>query len=187
VPTPRDPLDLAVRELLEETATASVTPAGGAAAAVAVGLAAALAAMAARFSRKSWDGADAAVAQAETIRMRVAPLAAEDVAAYSDVFRLRREGADDEALGRALERAAEIPFRLAEAAADATELAVHVAGRCDPAVRVDAVAAAQLARAGAHIGSRIVAVNLATRPGDERAERARREAEAADRALSALA
>ena len=150
---PPDPLDLRVRELLEETAAASVTPAGGAAAAVAVGLAAALTAMAARCSRESWDGS---------------------------------EGADDEALGRALERAAEIPSGLAEAAADALELAVHVADRCDPAVRADAVAAAELARAAARIGSGIVAVNLATRPGDERAERARRLAEAADRALSAL-
>ena len=181
-----DPLDLPVRELLEETAAASVTPAGGAAAAVAVGLAAALTAMAARCSRESWDGAEGAVAQAEAIRVRVEPLAAEDVAAYSEVLRLRREGADDEALGRALVRAAEIPSRLAEAAADAIELAVHVADRCDPAVRVDAVAAAELARAGARIGSGIVAVNLATQPRDERAERARRLAEAADRTLSAL-
>jgi formiminotetrahydrofolate cyclodeaminase len=183
---PPDPLDLRVRELLEETAAASVTPAGGAAAAVAVGLAAALTAMAARCSRESWDGSEGAVAQAEAIRARVEPLAAEDVAAYSAVLRLRREGADDEALGRALERAAEIPSGLAEAAADALELAVHVADRCDPAVRADAVAAAELARAAARIGSGIVAVNLATRPGDERAERARRLAEAADRALSAL-
>ena len=183
---PPDPLELAVRELLKETATASVTPAAGAAAAVAVGLAAALAATAARFSRESWDGADAAAAQADTIRARVEPLAAEDVAAYSEVLRLRREGADDETLGRALERAAELPFRLAEAAGDATQLAVHVASRCDPAVQVDAVAAAELARAGARIGSGIVAVNLATRLGDERAERARQLAEAADRALAAL-
>jgi formiminotetrahydrofolate cyclodeaminase len=102
------------------------------------------------------------------------------------VLRLRREGADDEALGRALKRAAEVPSGLAEVAADALELAVHVADRCDPAVRVDAVAAAELARAGARIGSAIVAVNLATQPGDERAEKARRLAEAADRTLSAL-
>jgi methenyltetrahydrofolate cyclohydrolase len=181
-----DPLDLSVRELLEETAAASVTPGAGAAAAVTVGLAAALVAMAARLSQESWDAADAAAAQAETIRSRVEPLAAEDVAAYSEVLRLRREGIDDKALGHALEHAAEIPFRLAEAAADAIEVAVHVSERCDPAVRVDAVAAAELARAGARIGSGIVAVNLATRPGDERAERARRLAETADRALSAL-
>jgi formiminotetrahydrofolate cyclodeaminase len=183
---PGDPLDLPVRELLEETAAASVTPAGGAAAAVAVALAAALTAMAARFSRESWEGSEGAVAQAEAIRVRVEPLAAEDIAAYSEVLRLRRVGADDEALGRALERAAEVPSELAEAAADALELALHVADRCDPAVRVDAVAAAELARAGARIGSRIVDVNLAMRPGDERAEKARRLAEAADRALSAL-
>jgi methenyltetrahydrofolate cyclohydrolase len=183
---PHDPLDSTVRELLEETASPSVTLAGGAAAAVVVGLAAALAAMAARFSRETWHGADAAAAQAETIRRRVEPLAAEDVAAYSEVLRLRREGADDEALGRALERAAEIPFQLAEAAADAIDLAVHVAGRCDPAVRADALAAAELARAGARTASGIVAVNLATRPGDKRAERARRLAEASDRAVSAL-
>src|SRR5919201_503170 len=82
---------LSVRELLEETAAASVTPGAGAAAAVTIGLAAALAAMAARLSQESWDAADAAAAQAETIRSRVEPLAAEGVAAYSEVLRLRRE------------------------------------------------------------------------------------------------
>lgn len=163
-----------------------MTPAGGAAAAIAVALAAALTAMAARCSRESWEGAGGAVAQAEAIRARADPLAAADVAAYSEVLRRRREGADDETLGRALDRAAEVPSGLTEAAADALELAIHVADRCDPAVRVDALAAAELARAAARIGSAIVAVNLATRPEDARAERARRLAEAADRALSAL-
>jgi methenyltetrahydrofolate cyclohydrolase len=180
-----DPLDLSVRELLDETATESATPAGGAAAAVLVGLAAALTTMAARYSREDWPDAAAAVAQAETLRARAAPLAAEDVAAYDEVLRLRRESADDHALGRALERAAEAPLRIAAVAADVAELATYVAGRCDPAVQVDAVAAADLAAAGARIGARLVAVNLTMRPRDERIEEARRFADQAGRAAAA--
>ena len=180
-----DPLDLGLREYLDETATESPTPAGGAAAAVLAGLAAALTAMTARYSQE-WADAGAAVAQAETLRVRAEPLACEDVTAYAEVLRLRRESAGDEALGRALERAADAPFRIAEVAADIAELAAHVADRCDPAVRVDAVAAAEFAHAAARVAARLVDVNLSMRPGDERAARAARLAEAAGRAAAAL-
>jgi methenyltetrahydrofolate cyclohydrolase len=179
-----DPLELSVRELLDRTATESATPAGGAAAAVLVGLAAALTAMTARYSRDDWAGADAAAAQAETLRARAAPLAREDVAAYEEVLRLRREPADDEALGRALDAAAEVPLRIAQVGADVAELAAHVAGRCDPAVRVDAVAAADLAASAARVAARLVAVNLTMRPSDERIERAGRLADGAGRAAA---
>lgn len=181
-----DPLDLRVGELLEETAAESATLAAGAAAAILVGLAAALTAMTARYSREDWAEADAATAQAETLRARAAPLARDDVAAYEDVLRLRRESADDEALGAALEQAAEVPFAIAQVAADVADLAAHVADRCDPAVRVDALAAADLAAAGARVAARVVAVNLTMRPGDARVERAGRLAEAAGRAAGAL-
>ena len=181
-----DPLDLGLREYLDETATESPTPAGGAAAAVLAGLAAALTAMTARYSQDEWPDAGAAVAQAETLRVRAEPLACEDVTAYAEVLRLRRESAGDEALGRALERAADAPFRIAEVAADIAELAAHVADRCDPAVRVDAVAAAEFAHAAARVAARLVDVNLSMRPGDERAARAARLAEAAGRAAAAL-
>ncbi|TMK95812.1 MAG: hypothetical protein E6G42_01595 [Actinobacteria bacterium] len=181
-----DPLDLRVRELLDEVANESATPAGGAAAAVLVGLAAALTAMTARYSREDWADAGAAVAQAETLRARAAPLARVDVAAYEEVLTLRRESGDDETLGRALEAAAEAPLQIAQVAADVADLAAHVAGRCDPAVRVDAVAAVDLAQAAARVAARLVAVNLTMRPGDERIERAHRLAEAAGRAAAAL-
>ena len=181
-----DPLDLRVRELLDEVANESATPAGGAAAAVLVGLAAALTAMTARYSREDWADAGAAVAQAETLRARAAPLARVDVAAYEEVLTLRRESGDDETLGRALEAAAEAPLQIARVAADVADLAAHVAGRCDPAVRVDAVAAVDLAQAAARVAARLVAVNLTMRPGDERIERAHRLAEAAGRAAAAL-
>jgi formiminotetrahydrofolate cyclodeaminase len=177
-----DPLDLTIRELFERTATESATPAGGAAAAVVVGLAAALTAMTARYSREDWAEADAAAAQAETLRARAAPLAREDVAAYDEVLRLRREPADDEALGRALDAAAEVPLRIARVAADIAELAAHVAERCDAAVQVDALAAGDLAAAAARVAARLVAVNLTMQPGDERIEQARRLAETASRA-----
>jgi methenyltetrahydrofolate cyclohydrolase len=182
-----DPLDLSVRELLDATAAESVTPAGGAAAAVLAGLAAALVAMTARCSREDWPDADAATAQAETLRDRAAPLAREDVAAYNEVLRLRRASAGDEALGDALEEAAEVPLRIAMVAADVAELAAHVAERCDQAVRVDAVAASELAAAAARVSARLVEVNLTMRPGDKRVEHVRRLAEEAGRAAAALA
>ena len=181
-----DPLDLRVRDLLDETATESATPAGGAAAAVLVGLAAALTAMTARYSRDDWPEADAAAAQAETLRARAAPLAREDVAAYEQVLRLRGESADDEALGRALEGAADVPLEIARVAADVADLAGHVAERCNLAVRVDAVAAADLAAAAARVAARLVSVNLTMRPGDERIDRAARLSDSAGRAAAAL-
>jgi formiminotetrahydrofolate cyclodeaminase len=109
------------------------------------------------------------------------------VAAYEEVLRLRRESAGDEILGRALEAAAEVPLRIALVAADTAELAVHVADRCDPAVRADAAAAADFAAAAARVAARIVAVNLTMRPGDERIEYARRLADGAGRSAAALA
>jgi formiminotetrahydrofolate cyclodeaminase len=178
-----DPLDLRVRELLDEVAAGPSSLGGGAAAALATALAAALLARAARASREVWDEAAGAAAQAEALRAKAAPLAEADAAAWGQALGLLdaagakpRKG--DE-LAAALDEAARLPHRIAEVAADVAELGVLVADRAEPALRPDAVSATVLAAAAAQAGAHLVRVNLATSEGDERLRRADRLAEAA--------
>ena len=168
-----------VTELLDALREPGPEPAGGSAAAIAVAMGAALLAMSARVSVGDWDEAEACAAQAEALRARAAPLAHADAAAFAEVLRLGRERVSDFELGRAYDQAAELPLRIAEAGADVAELAAHAAPRVDPKVLGDTAAAAQLAAAGAAIGAQLVAINLASREGDERVARARRLADAA--------
>lgn len=154
-------------------------PGGGSVAAVVTGLAAALVAMTARISREDWEGASGAVAQAEALRARVAPLADEDADAYESVLAAMRMPKDVEpevrnaVLGNALSRAAEVPLRIAEAAADVAELASLVAAEGKASLRGDAAAAAVLGEAAARIATNLVEINLATTQEDERLGRAR--------------
>jgi formiminotetrahydrofolate cyclodeaminase len=140
---------------------------------------AALVAMAARISLQHWGEAATTVVQAVALRQRAAPLAQADAEAYAEVLRLRREHASDAELGRAFDRAAEVPLRIAEVGADVAELAAYAAPRVDPKVQGDAAAAAVLAEAGTKIAVHLVAINLATREDDERIRKARDIAEAA--------
>ena len=81
-----------------------------------------------------------------------------------------------------------MPLEIAETAADVAALAALAAREGAEAVRGDAWAAATLAEAAATAASRLVQVNLATRPDDDmttRAAQAQRAATAArDVALS---
>src|SRR6266550_2053044 len=60
----------------------------------------------------------------------------------------------------------------AEAAADVTELAAHVAEYADPALRADAVAAGLVAAGCARAAAELVAVNLTVSASDDRVRRA---------------
>jgi formiminotetrahydrofolate cyclodeaminase len=141
-------------------------------------MAAGLVAMAARFSREQWEDAAGVAAQAESVRARVAPLAQEDAEAYEDVLTAMRLPKDLDAdirnrlLGDALSRAAEVPLRIAEAAADVAELGALVADRGNPNLRGDATAAALLAQAAVRAAANLVEINLGTRPDDERRAKA---------------
>jgi formiminotetrahydrofolate cyclodeaminase len=91
-------------------------PAGGSVAALAVAMSAGLVAMAARVSSDPGG-----VAQADSIRARVTPLAAEDARVYREAMAAMRSPAGesaeerDEAIRQALVRAAEVPLEIAEA------------------------------------------------------------------------
>jgi formiminotetrahydrofolate cyclodeaminase len=117
--------------------------------------------------------------QAEARRARVLPLADEDAKAYENFLLARRMPEDvdadirDAAVGVALSRAADVPLAIAEAALDVASLAADLAERGNPNLRGDAATAALLSEAAVRATANLVEINLATREGDERIERAR--------------
>ncbi len=182
-----DLLDLSVRELLDAMASEDPTPAGGSAAAIAVAISAGLSAMVARAS-SDWAESGAAVAQAERLRKRAAPLAQRDAEAYEEALAAMRlpdrvePTVRDAAVGATMARAAEVPLDIAEAGADAACLAAWVADRGAQDRSGDAATAALLAEAGTRAAAGLVGVNLGITAGDERVERARVLAETASQA-----
>jgi formiminotetrahydrofolate cyclodeaminase len=156
-------------------------PAGGSAAALATMMASGLVRLVARVSH-DWDEAPGIAAQAAALGDRSLALADEDHVAYAHALEQLRTPDRDAALGKALHRAAEVPLRIAETAADVAALAALAARDGDDAVRGDAWAAATLAEAASIAAARLVHINLATRPDDElslRADAAARAATAA--------
>lgn len=179
--------DRPFEELLDTIAAETPAPGGGSVAAFVTEMAASLAAMAARFAH-DWDGAAGAVAQAETLRHRAAPLAVEDAVAYENVLTAMRMPKDLEPevrntlIGETLSRAADAPLRIAETAADVAELSAEIAECGNPNLRGDAVAASILATSAARVAANLVEINLATMEGDDRVERARAVVRSAQRA-----
>ena len=168
-----------VAELCVTVSAETSAPGGGSVAALVVGLAASLTAMAARFSTDQWEDAAGAVAQAEALRARALPLADEDARAYENFLLARRmpenvePEARDAAIGDALSRAADVPLAIAETALDVASLACELAERGNPNLRGEAATAVLLAEAAARATTNLVEINLAIREGDDRVERAR--------------
>lgn len=171
--------DLTVQELCETVAAQTSAPGGGSVAAIVTAFAASLTAMAARFATEEWEDAAGAVAQAEALRARVLPLADEDARAYESFLLARRMSEDfdpqvrDAAIGEALSRAADVPLAIAEAALDVASLAAELVEHGNPNLRGDAATAALLSEAAVRATANLVEINLATREGDDRIERAR--------------
>jgi methenyltetrahydrofolate cyclohydrolase len=184
--------DLAFEELLDTIAAETPAPGGGSVAAFVTEMAASLAAMAARFAR-DWDEAAGAVAQAETLRHRAAPLAGEDAVAYENVLTALRMPKELEPevrntlIGETLSRAADVPLEIAECAASVAELAAEIAVCGNPNLRGDAAAAAILASSAARVAANLVEINLSTVEGDDRVERARAIVKSAEAAAARAA
>ena len=153
-------------------------PAGGSAAALATTMAAGLVRLVAHVSR-DWDDGPGIAAQSAVLGDRALELADEDHVVYSRARAQLHAPEHDAALGDALRRAAEVPLRIAETAADVAALAALAAREGDDSVRADAWAAATLAEAGCAAAARLVHVNLATLPDDELAHAADAAARAA--------
>jgi formiminotetrahydrofolate cyclodeaminase len=182
-------LDQRLTELLDDIASETPAPGGGAVAGVVVAMAAGLVAMAARFSEKHWEDAADVVERAEALRRRCAPLAPADAQAYEEVltaFRLPKDlepEVRNAAIGHALARAAEIPLEIAKEASEVAVLGALVAAHGNPNLRGDAIAGAVLAEAGARVAANLVEINLGTTQRDERIARAREHVAAASAAV----
>jgi formiminotetrahydrofolate cyclodeaminase len=186
---PEDILSASLGDVLGHIASELPSPAGGSAAAIAVAMGAGLTAMCARNSGDEWPEARGAIAQAETLRARIEPLAQADAEAYENAlaaFRLPEllePEVRNATLGVALERAAAIPLAIAEVGADVADLAADLAAKGNPRVRGDAVAGALLAEAGTRAAAHLVRINLGATPEDVRVIRADANAEAASRSV----
>lgn len=183
--------DRNLRDVLEEIAGPTPAPGAGAVSGVVVAMAAGLIASAARRST-DWEDGKGVAAQAQALRSRVERLAEANEEAYLDALALiegaREDGGRDAAIGKALETAAELPLAIAECAFDVALLGAEAAEHAVRGGAEDACAAAALAEAAARAAAGLVAVNLISRPGDERVEHARRLADAAtDAARRAVA
>jgi methenyltetrahydrofolate cyclohydrolase len=155
--------DSTVGDFLAAVAARRSAPGGGAVAAVTVAAAAGLVAMSARYS----PAADAAplAARADAERTAVLALADADAAAYGEVLAaLGAPGDDPDRAARvrgALERAADVPLRIAEAAARVGRTGAEVAAGGNPNLAGDVRAAVLLAEAGARAAAELVRINVA--------------------------
>lgn len=176
----------ALDEFLDALEAPAPSPCGGTAAAVSAAMAAALVTMVGRGSR-SWEDGAGIAAQAQALRSRLTKLGEDDAAVFERVLVTMRDRSGspeqrDFALGAALVHAAEVPLRIAEAAADVADLAALAASEGAPHLRPDAAAAAVLSEAAVRAATHLVDINLAVVPGDRHSESAARLSAAAARA-----
>jgi methenyltetrahydrofolate cyclohydrolase len=156
----RAPEGRLIRELLDELAAKTPAPGGGAAAAWAVGIAAALVEMASRFGDLPHD-------PAAGLRARAVELAEIELHAYEPVLEAQRSG-DAARVAEALSRAADSPLAIARLAAEVAELGASAAQAGKEAVKGDALVGVVLAEACCRAAGRLVRINLASMPGDPR-------------------
>ncbi len=148
-------------ELAERLSGATPTPAAGTAVAGVVEIAMALVAKVAARSAADWPEAGGVAAQVDAMVLRVTARAEGVELSYATALEAIEQGGD-ESIERALAAAVDAALAEEEACAAATELAAATAGRCNPAHRADAVAAALLCEAATRACAHLVAVNLTT-------------------------
>lgn len=156
---------------LDLVAAHKPAPGGGSAAAVTVSLAAALVAMAARYSVGELANADRLVDDADRLRRRAAGLADDDAEAYGAVIAAyqadRQSGsADPQEVRRALRHAADVPLEVAEIGAATAVLAARLAAEGKRDVRGDATVALLLAEAATRSAAHLVTLNIKAGGGD---------------------
>ena len=141
--------------------------------AVAVALAAALTAMAARFSTEHLADADGLAGRAEGLRGEVVLLARADAVAYGrvlDANRAPRDVGEEERRQRireALTEAADVPLSIAGIGAEVVGISARLAEEGNPNLRGDAVTAAVLAGAGVRAAATLVEINVSAGGADD--------------------
>ncbi len=161
-------------QFLDELASSSPAPGGGAAAALSGAMSAALIAMVCRLTigRKNYEDVspqlESILSRAEDKRRTLMELVEADAAAYDRViaaYKLPKEsdadkGARNAAIQHALQEAAEVPFQIAGACADLLDMLLPVAARGNKNAASDAGSAALFADAGLRAALLNVEINL---------------------------
>lgn len=164
--------DITPTPFIEAVASQEPAPGGGAVAALAGALAAALAQMVAGLTlgRKKYADvqvqAQSVLAEAEKLRLELTQAVAEDAAAFEQVMvAIRNKGVSPEERQAAIEQAtigaAEVPLRVARLSVQAARLAKEMAALGNINAASDAAAGGIMARAAAHIASLNVKTNAA--------------------------
>lgn len=157
-----------VREFLDAVAARTPTEGGGAVSAVTIASAAALVAMAARFS----EGEPGSLAaRGDRLREEVLALADADGEAYRALLTAQQLPRDRperrQRIDGALETATDVPLRIADAGAQVAEMAARLATEGNPRLLGDAQAAALLADGATGAAAGLVRINtgLGSLPG----------------------
>jgi formiminotetrahydrofolate cyclodeaminase len=152
-----------VAEFLAAVAARRSAPSGGAVAALTVAAAAGLVAMAARFS-SAVEAKVPAADEADAVRAEATALADRDSLAYGEVLAAFRAPRDDPGrparIRSAVERAADVPLRIAEAAARVARTGEAIAEGGNPNLAGDVRAGVVLAEGAARAAAELVRINV---------------------------
>ncbi|MCG3140136.1 MAG: Methenyltetrahydrofolate cyclohydrolase [Anaerolineae bacterium] len=165
---------MTLEQFHDELASASPAPGGGSAAAMAGALGAALVAMVARLTigRKTYQDVSAEfenlLPRADALRAELLQLMVHDADAYRrvmDAYQLPKDTdaaktARADAIQSALQHAANVPLRVAQACAEILEMAQRAAARGNKNAASDAGAGALMAEAGLRAALLNVEINL---------------------------
>jgi formiminotetrahydrofolate cyclodeaminase len=164
--------DQTVGDYLQALASTAAVPGGGSAAALGAAMGAALVSMVAKLSAKKAKAAEdreiltGLVPQFDRLAARLLELSQDDIDAYRAVIDLRKSGAQREALGRAYERAAEVPLEAATTVARALVLLPEVSKRAWEMTASDLAVGSELLQTGFAGALGNVAINLPELQGE---------------------
>jgi formiminotetrahydrofolate cyclodeaminase len=164
--------DQTVGDYLQALASTAAVPGGGSAVALAAAMGAALLSMVAKLSAKKAkvvedrEVLEGLVPELDQLAARLLQLSQDDVDAYRAVIDARKSGARGDALGRAYERAAEVPLAAATAAARALALLPDVSKRAWDMTASDLAVGSELLETGFAGALGNVAINLPELQGD---------------------
>jgi formiminotetrahydrofolate cyclodeaminase len=155
-----------VGDYLQALASTAAVPGGGSAAALAAAMGASLVSMVAKLSAKKAkvdkdrETLEGLVPELDQLAARLLELSQDDVDAYRAVIDTRKSGAQGDALARAYERAAEVPLKVATAAARGMALVPEVGKRAWEMTASDLAVGSELLETGFAGALGNVAINL---------------------------
>jgi len=161
-----------VGDYLQALASTAAVPGGGSAAALAAAMGAALLSMVAKLSAKKAKVnedrvvLEGMVPELDQLAAGLLQLSQDDVDAYRAVIDARKSGAEAAALGRAYERAAEVPLKAATAAARGLALVPEVSKRAWEMTGSDLAVGSELLETGFAGALGNVAINLPELQGE---------------------